>query len=48
MVGLELSAVVKAAGRSAPGADAGVLLEGDSDRAPMVCPIMVVLPDNWN
>lgn len=27
--------------------DAGVLLEGERDRAPMVCPMVVVFPDNW-
>lgn len=27
--------------------DTGVLLEGERDRAPMVCPMVVVLPDNW-
>ena len=24
-----------------------VLLEGERDRAPMVCPMVVVFPDNW-
>lgn len=43
-----LGAVVTAAGRPVPQTDPAVLLgEGDSDRAPMVCPIMVVLPDSW-
>lgn len=42
-----LSAVVTAAGRLVPETDTGVLLDGESDRAPMVCPIIVVLPDNW-
>lgn len=45
---LEFSAGVTAAGRSVPGTDTGALLDGESDRAPMVCPIIVVLPDNWN
>lgn len=25
----------------------GVLLVGERDRAPMVCPMVVVVPDNW-
>lgn len=43
-----LSATVTAAGRLVPQTDTGVLLDGESDRAPMVCPIIVVLPDNWS
>lgn len=46
LMGPELMTVT-AAGRPVPQTGPGVLLEGDSDRAPMVCPIMVVLPDNW-
>lgn len=43
-----LSAAVTAAGRPVPQTDPAALLgEGESDRAPMVCPIIVVLPDSW-
>lgn len=42
-----LSAVVMAAGPPVPETDTGVLLDGKSDRAPMVCPIIVVRPENW-
>lgn len=42
-----LSGVVTAAGRLVPERDTGVLLDGESDRAPMVCPIIAVLPDSW-
>lgn len=28
-------------------ADTGVLLEGERDKAPIVCPMVVVVPDNW-
>lgn len=27
--------------------DTGVLLEGEHDTAPMVCPMVVVFPDIW-
>lgn len=35
------------AGQPASETDIGVLLEGERDRAPMVCPMVVVFPDNW-
>lgn len=42
-----ISPVVVAVGRPISETDTGVLLEGERDRAPMVCPMVVVLPDNW-
>lgn len=48
MAVLEFNAVVKAAGPSAPGTHTGVLLDAESGGASMVCPILVVLPDNGN
>ncbi len=39
--------VVVAVGWSASETDTGVLIEGENDRAPTVCPIVVVFPDNW-
>lgn len=41
------SPVVVTGGRPASDTDTGVLLEGEHDRAPMVCPMVVVFPDNW-
>lgn len=41
------SSVVVAVGWPVSETDTGVLLEGERDRAPMVCPMVVVLPDNW-
>lgn len=41
------SRVVVAGERPLSEIDTGVLLEGERDRAPMVCPMVVVLPDNW-
>lgn len=38
---------VAAVGRPGSETDTGVLLEGERDRAPMVCPMVVVFPDNW-
>lgn len=41
------SPVVVAVGRPVSETDSGVLLEGERDRTPMVCPMVVVFPDNW-
>lgn len=41
------SPVVVAVKRPVSEIDTGVLLEGEHDRAPMVCPMVVVFPDNW-
>lgn len=41
------SPVVMAVGRPVSKTETGVLLEGERDRAPMVCPMVVVFPDNW-
>lgn len=41
------SPVVVAVGRPVSEADTGVFLEGERDRAPIVCPMVVVFPDNW-
>lgn len=38
---------VEASGRPVSEMDTGVVLEGERDRAPMVCPMVVVFPDNW-
>lgn len=34
-------------GRVGSETETDVLLEGERDRAPMVCPMVVVFPDNW-
>lgn len=41
------SPMVVAVGRPVSETDILVLLEGERDRAPMVCPMVVVFPDNW-
>lgn len=41
------SCVVVAGEQLVSETDTGVLLEGERDSAPMVCPMVVVLPDNW-
>lgn len=38
---------VLAVGRPVSETDTGVHLEGERDRAPMVCPMVVVFPDKW-
>lgn len=39
--------VVVAVGWLVSETDIDVLVEGEHDRAPMVCPMVVVFPDNW-
>lgn len=41
------SPVVVAVGPTVSETDAGVFLEGEHDRAPMDCPMVVVFPDKW-
>lgn len=41
------SSVVVAVGGPVSETDNGVLLEGERERAPMVCPMVVIPPENW-
>lgn len=41
------SPVVVTVERPVSETDTGVLLEGECDRVPMVCPMAVVFPDSW-
>lgn len=43
----ETSPVVVALGWVVSETDTGVLVEEEHDRAPMVCPMVVVFPDSW-
>lgn len=39
--------VVEVAGNPVSETETGMFLEGERDRAPIVCPMVVVFPDNW-
>lgn len=38
---------LEVAGNPVSETEPGMFLEGERDRAPIVCPMVVVFPDNW-